>query len=289
MKRNLFYLFLATMLSVAVACSEEALSDISVIKDTQREENEFDRWIISNYIIPYNIAYKYRMEDIESDMNYHLVPADYVKAKQLAKLTIHLCLGAYDEATGSRAFIAENFPKMIHIIGSSAVNNNGTEIIGQAEGGQKITLYKVNDLDLTNIVHMNTYFFHTMHHEFAHILHQKKPYSNDFKAITPGGYRKDSWNDYNDAEALKAGFITPYGSSAPDEDFVELISTYITDTPAEWNTRLIVAGATGRSYIEAKFEIVDNYLRKSWNIDLNALRDIVQYRQSTIGSLDFNF
>ncbi|MDR0729777.1 MAG: putative zinc-binding metallopeptidase [Prevotellaceae bacterium] len=299
MKRNLLYLFAAALLTLTgVACTEEPLSDISVIQDSQREENEFDRWITAHYTIPYNIEYKYRMEDIESDMNYNLIPADYIKAKQLALLTIHLCLGAYDEVTGSRAFIAENFPKMIHVIGSPAVRNDGSIVLGTAEGGQKISLYSTNYLRLDSIQFLNYWYFHTMHHEFGHILNQKKPYSADFKALSAKDYRSDSWISLavNEDDALKLGFITAYASSEPGEDFVELISVYVTETQEQWEERLRKAmpdnpddEINGKDLIEAKFEIVYNYMLDSWNIDLTALRETVQQRQATINTLDFNF
>lgn len=49
-------------------------------------------------------------------------------------------------------------------------------VLGTAEGGMKITLYNVNDInpDKIDINLLNEYYFQTMHHEFAHILHQTK-------------------------------------------------------------------------------------------------------------------
>lgn len=49
-------------------------------------------------------------------------------------------------------------------------------VLGTAEGGMKITLYNVNDInpDQIDINLLNDYYFQTMHHEFAHILHQTK-------------------------------------------------------------------------------------------------------------------
>ena len=44
----------------------------------------------------------------------------------------------------------------------------------------KITLYNVNDInpDKIDINLLNEYYFQTMHHEFAHILHQTKNYES---------------------------------------------------------------------------------------------------------------
>ena len=284
MKKNILLLLFAAIISAAVvSCSEKDLSDTSAIKDAIIERNDFDIWIEQNYTAPYNIEVLYRMKDIESDMNYNLTPANFEKSVQLAKLTLYLCVEAYDEITGDKSFIKAYFPKILNFIGSSAVRNNGTEVIGTAEGGRKITLYAVNTLNISNMAHMNQYFFKTQHHEFAHILNQTKPYTTDFKAISGSKYVGDSWNTaYNSTTALQAGFISPYASSSDGEDFVELICIYVTNSISAWNTMLTTAGTTGRPIINAKFDIVKTYMLNSWDIDLDQLRDAVQRRQGEI-------
>ncbi len=271
-----------------VSCGDETLDPNSQVIDSTVEQNEFDEWLYDNYVLPYNIEFLYRMVYKESDMNYYLVPAEYDKSIQIAKLMIHLCLEAYDEVTGSKDFIRTYFPKMIHIIGSAAYRNNGTMVLGTAEGGLKITLYMINSLQL-DPDYLNEYYFHTMHHEFAHILHQTKPYSSDFDMISGSDYVNDSWNStFSDEEALQNGFITPYASSEPNEDFVELLSTYITNTPKFWSDMLKTAGTDGSAIIKQKFDIVYNYMKNTWGIDLDELRDIILQRQSEIDQLDLD-
>lgn len=283
--------YLSVMLAafLLVSCGEEKLDPNSQILDSNVEMNEFDEWLLDNYVTPYNIEFIYRMEYIESDMNYYLVPAQYEKSVQIAKLMIHLCLQAYDEVTGDKEFIRTYFPKMIHIIGSAAYRNNGTMVLGTAEGGLKITLYMINSLQL-DPDYLNQYYFHTMHHEFAHILHQTKPYSSDFEMISGTDYVKDTWNDAfkNDADAQQHGFITPYAASEANEDFVELLSTYITNTPKFWSDMLKTAGKDGAAIIEQKFDIVYNYMKNTWGIDLNDLRDVILKRQGEIDQLDLD-
>jgi substrate import-associated zinc metallohydrolase lipoprotein len=283
--------YLSVMLAafLLVSCGEEKLDPNSQILDSNVEMNEFDEWLLDNYVTPYNIEFIYRMEYIESDMNYYLVPAQYEKSVQIAKLMIHLCLQAYDEVTGDKEFIRTYFPKMIHIIGSAAYRNNGTMVLGTAEGGLKITLYMINSLQL-DPDYLNQYYFHTMHHEFAHILHQTKPYSSDFEMISGTDYVKDTWNDAfkNDADAQQHGFITPYAASEANEDFVELLSTYITNTPKFWSDMLKTAGKDGSAIIEQKFDIVYNYMKNTWGIDLNDLRDVILKRQGEIDQLDLD-
>lgn len=290
----MFLIIIAVALSFgATSCSDEKLSDTSVIKESQKEENEFDQWLMKYYLTPYNIDLKYRFEDIESDLNYQLVPAEYAKAIQITKLIKYLCLESYDEVTGSKAFIRGYFPKMIYLVGSAAYRNNGTMVLGTAEGGLKITMYYVNNLSLEPDF-LNRYYFRTIHHEFGHILNQTKPYSPDFDMISGPDYVSDTWNsaypntDAGLTAALRDGFITQYASSEATEDFVELLSMYVTSTPASWAAKLATAGSSGASILNAKFAIVYNYMINAWNIDLNELRDIVLDRQENISSLDLD-
>lgn len=277
---------MAMMAFAFIACEEKPLDPDSQVIDSYTEQNDFDKWLVSNYVEAYNIDFKYRMEMNESQMSYWLVPAEYNKSIVMAKLVRHLCLEAYDEITGSRDFIKEHFPKMIHLIGSAAYKNNGTMILGEAEGGLKITLYMINDLML-DPDYLNYYYFKTMHHEFAHILHQKKPYSTDFNLISGSDYVTDAWSDTwsGDADAQKNGFISEYASKEANEDFVELIAVYVTSTAAEWNSVIKNAG-DGAAIINAKFDIVYNYMLNTWGINLDDLREVVQRRQSEIETLD---
>ncbi len=269
-----------------IACEEKPLDPTSQIIDSKLEQNEFDKWLVTNYIEPYNIMFKYRMEKNESDFNYWLVPATYENSIKMAKLMKFLCFEPYDELTGSKEFIKSYYPKMIHLVGSGAYRNNGTFVLGTAEGGLKITMYFVNEM-IIDPAYLNEYYFKTMHHEFAHILNQIKPYSTDFNAISGPDYVTDTWSDAwaSEREAQQNGFISEYASSEHGEDFVELLSIYVTNTPEYWNNVLKNAGA-GAEKINAKFEIVYNYMLNSWNIDLNELRDIIQRRQGEIDTLD---
>ena len=280
------YIAMAVAVFAFIACEERPLDKDSQVIDSKIEQNDFDRWLVSNYVEAYNIDFKYRMEMNESQMSYWLVPAEYNKSIVMAKLVRHLCLEAYDEITGSKDFIRTHFPKMIHLIGSAAYKNNGTMVLGEAEGGLKITLYMINDLML-DIDYLNYYYFKTMHHEFAHILHQKKPYSTDFNLISGSDYVTDAWSDTwsGDADAQKNGFISEYASKEANEDFVELIAVYVTSTAAEWNTVIKNAG-DGAAIINAKFDIVYNYMLNTWGINLDELREVVQRRQSEIETLD---
>lgn len=279
-----------------VSCENDALNDKSVIREPEYQQNDFDRWLYANYILPYNIDVKYRYLDIESSLDHQLIPADYKKSIQLAHLVKFLCLEAYDELTGSKEFMRTYFPKIMPYIGSSAYQNNGSVILGQAEGGRKITLFNVNNVNPKDIAKLTDEYFHTIHHEFAHILHQTIPYSPDYNQISGSMYRGDNGFDYYgeigsklgidmDAAARRDGFITAYASFEGQEDFVEMISNYVVNSAETWN-KMIDGAELGKETLNKKLQIVKSYLQENWDINIDDLRAIVLRRSQEALNLD---
>ena len=284
--RKLIYSFFI-MTAVLASCSKEKLDQKSIFDTDSPERGASDTWLLLNYVEPYNIQFNYKYIDRESDNNYNLVPAEYDKAVAMAKLTKYLWIDSYNELLGD-TFIKTYCPRMIQLIGSKAFNSQGSVVLGTAEGGLKITLYNINGLNPSSpsIDFLNEWFFKTMHHEFAHILHQTKNYSTDFNLISTD-YQGPSWlNLESDAVANKMGYVTCYASYSPDEDFVEIISNYVTHAKGYWESVLATAGEEGGDKLARKFEIVRNYLQESWGIDIDKLRDIVQKRSANISQLD---
>lgn len=287
--KNIKWLFIALAAVGLWACSEDDLDSTSIFEKDATVKNEFDEWLQKNYTEPYNIEFKYRFEDKESNTQYNLAPADYDKAVALAKMTKFLWLESYEELLGPE-FIRTYCPRLMHLVGSPAYNSQGSIVLGTAEGGLKITLYNVNAIDLedVDIDMLNYWYFKTMHHEFAHILHQTKNYSTDFNLISASNYQSSSWVNVTDKQALDMGFVSPYASSETQEDFVEIIAIYVTNTPEYWDALVGSANATGQALINQKLELVKDYLKTSWGIDLDALRDIVQRRSGEILSMDLS-
>lgn len=225
----------AGMVSFA-ACSDDEFTstifpDVSDEPDPASYTYKFDTWLNQNFRDVYNLQFYYKMKDVESVMDYNLVPAKYDKARDLALLTKYLWFDSYAELYNSPKFTQQYGPRIIHLIGSSAHNpSTGTEILGLAEGGLKVSLFKVNELDVANINQLNEYYFRTMHHEFAHILHQTKSYPTDFNLLSNGRYDPSSWQDRNGGVVASEGFITPYSSDQTREDFAETIANYLTRT-----------------------------------------------------------
>ncbi len=278
------------------SCSEDELNKESVITVTTVPETPFDKWLTVNFVNTYNLAFKYRYEDKEADMDFYTVPADYEQAVELAHLVKYLCLETYDEV-GGIDFTRSNFPKEIFTIGEFEYQNNGTFVLGTAEGGKKIILMGVNHLDdcIDDPEMLNHYYFKTIHHEFTHILNQTKDYAAEFKEITGTGYVADSWSsDPYSTNYLKRGFISSYAQHSDTEDFAEMLSMYITNSAEQWNEWLeqadgiydakIQGQSTGKELILSKLDVVRDYMENSWDIDIDKLRASIQRRQKDIAA-----
>jgi substrate import-associated zinc metallohydrolase lipoprotein len=289
MNKHIITLCLSIAALGFTACSDEKLDDESIFVNQQKaNQNDFDKWIYKNYTLPYNIDLKYRMEDIESDYEYTLAPAQYEKSVELAHIVKYAWLEAYDEVAGIN-FTRKYVPKILHLIGSAAYESNGTMVLGTAEGGLKVTLYLVNNLKIDREF-LNQYYFKTMHHEFSHILHQTKNYPPEFDLISEANYVSGDWYLQEDQAAHQLGFVTPYSMSEPREDIAEITSVYITKTPAEWAAIIADAGTTGAPIINQKLAIVKNYMLNSWGIDMDQLRNVVQRRIDNVvsGKIDLD-
>ncbi len=295
MKHFKYIFYLIITLSFIVACSEDDLDANSIFDTETPELNDFDKWIRKNYTEPYNIQVKYKFDDKESNNTYNLSPAKYDNSVALAKLIKHLWVDAYDELLGDK-FLKQYSPRLFQFIGSPAYNTGGSIVLGTAEGGLKVTLFNVNMIDVEepDVEMLNYWYFKTMHHEFSHILHQTKSYTTDFNLISASDYTSGSWVNIDDDEALQLGFISPYGSSETQEDFVELIAVYVTNTPDHWDSLIESAidpdkkegESDGADKILEKFAIVQDYLLVNWDIDIVQLRDIVMRRSAEVEDMD---
>jgi len=299
------------MLVAFTSCKNDEFTD-SIFDTTEKslDPNSYtyklDKFIYDNYLMKYNLEFKYKMEDIASPLNYNLVPASYQKSYEMAALAKYLWFDVYDKLAGVK-FLKKNSPRIIHLIGSPAYNpTSGTMILGLAEGGIKVSLFRVNELNYKNVDDMNEMYFKTMHHEFAHILHQSKIIPKDFNLFSYKDYHPIGWQDRHHNVVLSLGFVSPYAGSQTREDFVEVIANYIVQTDAWWENAFKIAaqgweqidknrpdlgvrllakdedGVDGVAVLNQKIEMCKDWLLTRWNLDLDEIRNEVQYRQSHI-------
>ena len=289
------YLYLAAIVFACCAttlfsCSDDKLSGDSIFSTKAQKRNPFDQWLYKNYTMPYNVDFQYRLKTEETDKAYHFVPADSAKTAKLAIITKFMWFDPYTETIGLD-FIKENAPRIIVAVGIPGYTRYRTEVVGSAEGGYKVTLSKVNALTdelLKDYRSMTGFYFHTMHHEFMHILNQKKPYDESYDNISRSDYVSGNWTSVPEKRAYALGFVSPYSMENPAEDIAELYSIYVTSTPQEWNAILQSAGTKGTSIINRKLKIVRDYMRNAWDADIDLLRNAILRRGGKISTLDLN-
>lgn len=256
MKRNIIILGAAALLLTFSSCRSEddftdSIFDTSMPAiDQTKATYPFDKWLYDNFLMPYNVEVQYQFNFPASDPNFQLTPADYNRSQVLAHFIRYLFYDVYTKYAGDN-FMKQYGPRIFHFIGSTGYSpTTGTEVLGTAAGGVKITLYNVNEVkrftdDVSyspeDVEVLNERIFHTMHHEFSHILHQTKSYPVTFGQVTSGSYDPITWHERDSTTTHQLGYVTHYASSANYEDFVETLSCIITDTDIRWMNRIIDA------------------------------------------------
>ncbi len=258
--RDYLPLCLFALLPLLASCSKDDDFDDSIFDtniaaiDDKEATAPFDKWLYDNFVVPYNTEIQYRFNFPASNLSFQLSPADYKKSQLLAHYIKYLFYDVYT-LYGGDDFMKKYGPRIFHFIGSAAYSpTTGTETLGYASAGVKITLINVNNMKLwtpeseynsSDMELLNKDQFHTMHHEFSHILHQTKSYPVSFGQVTPGSYDPITWQERDSVLSHSLGYLTQYGSSASYEDFVETLSCTITDTDCRWMYTIIDACSNG--------------------------------------------
>ncbi|QCR25002.1 putative zinc-binding metallopeptidase [Pontibacter sp. SGAir0037] len=281
MKRKLIKIFLLLMCTaMAASCSEDEELDISQIdfNPNNWESGELDKWLHSNFVVPYNIEVKYRFDRYEVPLDRVLAPVREDKVIPVMETIKYTWIDPY-EAEGGSTFIKKLSPKQFVLVGSASYNDNGTITLGTAEGGRKVVLFVINNFDKTAKGEVRQ-MLHTIHHEFAHILHQTVMYPQSYRTISTG--YTASWNDYSLAEARARGFISQYARSNPDEDFVEMVSIMLIEGRAGFNAIVNSSPAEAQPLLRQKEQIVVQYFKDAWNIDFYSLQTRTQTAINTL-------
>lgn len=291
MNKIFFKIMAAVLVGVCmVSCSSDELDSESIFPTGAVERNAFDNWLVQNFTYPYNVNVTYRLEDIETDIKYTVVPADSAKAAKLTKLVKYMWFDAYDEVCG-RDFLKMYSPRTIMLVGSGQYHSEGTIVLGYATGSIKIALLNVNNLTdetLRDIETLNEWYLSTLHHEFTHILNQKVAYDKGFELISQGDYVSGDWYKEANATAYKLGFVRNYAMQEANEDFAETCADYIVYSDTKWNGILNAAGADGKAKILEKVAFIRSYLMSAFGVDLDQLRTTVQRRASEIKTIDLD-
>ncbi len=324
--KKLIYLPLLSL--VLWSCGEfDEISEKSVLPDVSVEEarrTPLDHYIEEHFTKPYNVDLIYRYAENEVPVEWKFVPATYDKSLEFASLVQHLYYEPFSKVT-SVEFLRTYTPKKIKLLGSFGYSSNtGNVTLGLASAGVEVTFMGLNTLDTkplqsedealrqSTLEKLNEGYLRTLYHEGAHTFHQKVPFSLEYTNLSFKDYQygrqfsywKDVYEDENKNKStyqnakpsfLYAGFISPYGSTNPNEDFAEMFSYCIMYSEADWEQVYKNADGknnesdamTGKEIIIAKRKIIKKFIKDEFGVDIEDLRNEVQSRYPGLKDKDF--
>jgi len=268
-----------------VSCKKDSFTPITTppvgLGGDDWKQDSIDVFIHDSMTVPYNVAVYYKWEPGQLDFPSDITPPDAGKVVPVLKALRSVAYNPYNIMTGSNLFLRRYLPKALELAGSAEYLPNGAIFLGQAEGGTAMLLYQVNYYSRLK-ADSNAFkqMMHTMHHEFGHILNQNVLYPVSFKTISTG--YTGNWYNISDADARQLGFITSYAQAAPDEDFVEMVSSMLAGGPNgpsggydEYEALLTQTGgpsSPGYQTIKQKEAVIVDYFQRVWNINFYSLR-----------------
>jgi substrate import-associated zinc metallohydrolase lipoprotein len=273
--------FIACLLLIFAACKKTENLNVQQPVGLGGEvvaSTTIDKWIMDSLTTPYNITALYRWDPWTASLYKTVTPADESRVIPLFSALKRVWINPYNEETGSEMFMKKYSPKQFVLIGSVEYDYYSVTL-GQAEGGNNIVFFDVNQNYDKNPITSIKRVIHTAHHEFAHILHQTVMYPQDFKGTSSKlglpGYTA-TWFNVSDADAFNQGYATAYSRSGPDDDFVEMVATMLTEGRPKWEEMKANTNATARQALQQKEDFVVTYYRQVWNIDFYSLQTRVQ-------------
>lgn len=258
------------LLGVSSCRKEEALDvDFSNYNPDGYVATELDEWLSSTFTDEYNIEVLYRYNRYMTDVEKDVAPPKVEFVKPQMEAVLNGFLLPYKKIAGA-TFIRENTPKQFVLFGSGVYRDDGSLVLGTADGGRRVVLYEVNKFDPENpdVVKRR---LRTIHHEFTHILNQLVRIPSEFEQINKADYVV-SWMDYPSDEAKELGFISQYSRSAPGEDFAEMTAHLLVEGQLWFEHYLSGTNDEAKEKLREKEQIVVDYFDTHLNIDFRALQ-----------------
>ena len=245
-------------------------------------KTEIDEYIDREYVTPYNIEVKYKWDRYEVAHNYRFAPMDEEKVVPLLTAIKRIWIEPYEKAGGDEFIKKMSFRKFI-LIGSQKYESSGGGALGEAEGGRKVTLYRLNWFSTVTDAALLKAILKTVHHEYGHILDQTTNLPSEWEDITASGYVA-SWSQTGETEELsiKLGFVSRYSRANPGEDFAEMLSLIVTNGRAWFDARVAQAqhyyNTEALAYnpataLRKKESMVEQYMLNTWGVPLYDMPD----------------
>ncbi len=265
-------------------CYEEEILNVPV-KEAPTPNEDLDVFIEENFTKEFNMAIRYRFVDRYVAPQQRVVPPRLEVVRPMLDFIQDFWIDPYLEVENGEEFFRDNVPPEIVLLGGLIYNFDGTVTLGTADAGAQITFTNVNAIDITDPDWVQLQL-QTVYHEFAHTVHQRFKLPNAFETIASTGYTSaGSWFTLTDTDALERGFVSPYATSSPNEDFAETVAFYLFNQDFEeailanepdCQTPACVARNDGRELIREKVASISEHYQKVTGIKLEDLRAVIQ-------------
>lgn len=266
--------------------SDESL-DVPVNNPGDGPETDLDIYIDNNFTKEFGMAIRYRFVDRFVEPFQRVAPPALEAVRPMLDFVEEFWIGPYLEVDNGEDFFRNHVPAEIVFLGGLIFNEDGTVTLGTADAGAQITFTNVNAVD-PNDEDWVELQLQTVYHEFAHTVHQRYKLPQAFETISPNGYTSPgSWFNLTNEEALTRGFVSPYATSSPNEDFAETVAFYLfdqdfmefylTDEPGCTEADC-TARNEGRELIRQKLSAIEGHYEKFTGVVLADVREAVQSR-----------
>lgn len=285
-RRLIVALVIATGVVAASCYSDESLN-VPVSNPDINLETDLDLYIEDNFTQEYGMVIRYRFVDRFVQPFQRVTPPALEVVRPMLDFIEHFWIDPYLEIENGEEFFRGHVPAEIVFLGGLIFNDDGTVTLGTADAGAQITFTNVNavDPDDENWVELQ---LQTVYHEFAHTVHQRYKLPQAFETFSPDGYTSPgSWFNLRNEEALQRGFVSPYATSSPNEDFAETVAFYLfeadfediflTDEP-DCTEADCANRNEGRERIRQKVSSIEDHYLKFTGVNLAELRERVQSR-----------
>jgi substrate import-associated zinc metallohydrolase lipoprotein len=273
------------MLLLTPCCYEKETLNVPVNPGPEVLKNELDRYIDENFTQEYGMAIRYRFVDRYVSPFQRVTPPRMEVVMPMLDFIDEYWIDPYLSVENGETFFRNHVPAEIVLLGGLIYNEDGTVILGTADAGAQITFTDVNSIDVDDQSWILLQL-QTVYHEFAHIVHQRYKLPNAFETISPQGYTSaGAWFTLTDEEALRRGFVSPYATSSPNEDFAETVAHFLFDADFYENYTIPESGCVtpdcesrneGRTLIVQKLNSILAHYEKVTGVSLEDIREVVQ-------------
>jgi len=269
---------------MSTGCYDEEKLNVPVKDNEEVIRNEIDEFIEEKFTKEFGMAIRYRFVDRYVLPTQRVTPPRLEAVIPMLEFIEEFWIDPYLAVDNGEEFFKGHVPAEIVFLGGPIFNENGTITLGTADAGAQITFTNVNEVDISDkdwVIDQ----LRVVYHEFAHTIHQRYKLPTAFEEISPTGYTSpNAWFILNDEDALLRGFVTPYATSSPNEDFAETVAKYLfeedfvedflleenCDSPGCEERNI------GRLMINEKLNAVRSHYKKVTGLDLDEIRARVQ-------------